>query len=138
MTQQARNLSFHLSERGPFRVLIRDRDSKYVRSFDAVFSADGIGVVLTPFRAPRANAFAERWVRTVRRECLDRTLVLGWRHLDRMLRECVAQYNARRPARGLNLCARRSARFAPPLSEQRDVRRRDVLGELIHEYELAT
>ena len=86
VTQQARNLSFDLTGQGPFGLLIRDRDSKYTRSFDAVFAADGMRIVLTPFRAPRANAFAERWVRTVRRECLDWTLVFGRRHLEHVLR----------------------------------------------------
>jgi hypothetical protein len=99
VTQTARNLSWDLPGRGRFRFLIRDRDSKYTRSFDAVFAADGIQSILTPVRAPRANAFAERWVRTVRRECLDWTLVLGRRHLDRALREYVAHYNAKRPHR---------------------------------------
>ncbi len=77
MTQQARNPSFDLSGRGPYRLLLRDRDAKYPRSFDAVFAADRIRVVLTPFRAPQANPFAKRWVRTIRRECLIWTLVLA-------------------------------------------------------------
>jgi putative transposase len=110
VTQQARNLSWDLSGFGPFRFLLRDRDSKYSRSFDAVFAGDGTGIVLTPFRAPKANAFAERWVRTVRTECLDWTLILGRRHLERVLREYVAHYNARRPHRGLDL----QAPDAPP------------------------
>ncbi len=138
VTQQARNLSFDLSERGPFRFLIRDRDAKYPQSFDAVFAADRIRVVLTPFRAPQANAFAERWVRTVRRECLDWTLVVGRRHLQRVLREYVAHYNGRRPHRGLDLRVPDPPSHPPaPASTPRGVRRRDTLGGLIHEYELA-
>jgi len=92
VTQQARNLSFDLAGGGTFRFLIRDRDAKYASSFDTVFASDGIQVILTPVRAPRANAFAERWVRTVRAECLDWTLVLGRRHLERILRTYVAHY----------------------------------------------
>ena len=134
VTQQARNLS----ERAPLRFLIRDRDSKYTESFDAVFAAEGSTTIVTPFQAPRANAFAERWVRTVRRECLDWTLVLGRRHLERVLREYVAHYNERRPHRGLDC----RPPDPPPdsaaaTSAQRAVRRRDVLGGLIHEYQLA-
>jgi transposase InsO family protein len=120
------------------RFLIRDRDSKYTKSFDAVFAAEGITTILTPFQAPTANAFAERWVQTVRRECLDWILVLGRRHLERVLREYVAHYNARRPHRGLDLgTPDRPPDSAPPTSIHRAVRRRDVLGGLIHEYELA-
>jgi putative transposase len=134
VTQQARTLSFDLSERGPFQFLIRDRDAKYPRNFDAVFAADGMRVVLTPFRAPQANALAERWVRTVRRECLDWTLVVGRRHLERVLREYVAHYNARRPHRGLDLRAPDAPSDAPtPAGTPRGVRRRDILGGLIHE-----
>jgi putative transposase len=123
---------------GRFRYLIRDRDSKYTRSFDAVFAADGIEAILTPVRAPRANAFAERWVRTVRRECLDWTLVLGRRHLEGVLREYVAQYNAKRPHRGIDLPALdRLQNPTPPVPSMLRVRRSDVLGGAIHEYELA-
>ena len=86
VTQQARNLSFdHPGDRVAFRFLIRDRDSKYVSSFDEVFRTDGAQMICTPVRAPRANAFAERWVRTVRTECLDWVLILGRRHLERVL-----------------------------------------------------
>jgi putative transposase len=138
VTQQARNLSWHLQDGGPFRFLIRDRDSKYTGSLDAVFAADGIATILTPHRSPRANAFAERWVRTVRRECLDWILVLGRGHLERVLREYVMHYNQKRPHRALDLAApdgSNGPRHAP--HDLADVRRRDVLGGLIHEYELA-
>src|SRR6266545_6657437 len=92
VTQQARNLPLDLSGRGPFRFLIRDRDAKYPRSFDAVFAADGMRVVLTPFRAPQANAVAERGVGTVRRECLDQLLIVGRQQLVRVLRTYVEHY----------------------------------------------
>jgi putative transposase len=98
--QQARNLSLDLTDGKSFRFLLRDRDSKYASSFDAVFASEGIQVILTPVQAPRANAFAGRWVRTVRAECLDWTLVLGRRHLDRMLRIDVGHYNTQRPTVG--------------------------------------
>jgi transposase InsO family protein len=139
VSQQARNLSFELAdERTSFRFLIRDRDSKYTSSFDAVFSTDGAEVILTPIRAPQANAWRERWVRTVRTECLDWTLVLGRRHLERVLREYVEHYNGERPHRGLGLRAPdppvREPLRAPGMGK---VHRRDVLGGLIHEYSLA-
>lgn len=138
VTQTARNLSWDLRGRGRFRYLIRDRDSKYTRSFDAVFAADGIEAILTPVRAPRANGFAERWVRTVRRECLDWTLVLGRRHLEGVLREYVAHYNAKRPHRGIDLRAPDWLQDPPaPVPSMLRVRRSDVLGGVIHEYELA-
>jgi putative transposase len=131
--QQARNLSEH----PPLRFLIRDRDSKFTESFDAVFAAEGITTILTPFQAPRANAFAERWVRTVRWECLDWTLVLGWRHLEQVLRVSVAHYHQRRPHRGLDLRSPDPPPAAAPTSTHRAARRRDLLGGLIHEYEPA-
>jgi putative transposase len=80
------------------RCLIRDRDSKYTSSFDEVFRCDGMEVICTPIRAPKANAFAERWVCTVRTECLDWMLILGRRHLERVLGEYVEHYQRR------NLC----------------------------------
>ena len=90
VTQQARNLAWDLAEAGlrP-TVLLRDRDAKFPPAFDAVFTSEGLRVVRTPVRAPQANAIAERWVGTVRRECLDRLLILGRSHLAAVLREFV-------------------------------------------------
>jgi len=116
------------------RFLIRDRDTKFSRSFDTVLRAEGVRVIRTPIQAPNANAYAERVIATIRAECLDWTLVFGRRHLDRTLRTYAEHYNRGRPHRALAL--------APPLAEAaepipvnpRDVRRRDLLGGLIHEY----
>jgi Integrase core domain len=102
VTQQARNLAVGERLQG-VRFLIRDRDSKFSRSFDEVFRTEGVRIIKTPIRAPRANAFAERWVRTVRTECLDWMLVLGRRHLERILQTYIAHYNDARPHRGLDL-----------------------------------
>jgi transposase InsO family protein len=119
--------------------LIRDRDAKYTGMFDAVFYAEGIEVLLTPPQAPRANAFAERWVRTVRRECLDRVLVYNTRHLLAVLSEYLAHYNGHRAHQGRG--QRPPDRDTLPvqvadLSTVR-VRRRKVLHGLINEYEQA-
>jgi transposase InsO family protein len=134
VTQQARNLSMDLHDRAsPVRFLIHDRDSKFPGSFDEVFRADGARVILTPIRAPNANAFAERWVRTVRSECLDWMLILGRRHLDRVLRTYATHYNAHRPHRALGLAAPLDG-ASQPRGRPGEVRRRDALGGLIHEY----
>src|SRR6266536_1275512 len=82
VTQQARNFSMQFEGEQPFRFLIHDRDTKFSRAFDEVIRAEGIKVIRTPVQAPNANAFAERWVRTVRADCLDRILILGRRHLE--------------------------------------------------------
>jgi transposase InsO family protein len=102
VTQQARNLA--IDERlGDVRFLVRDRDAKFSGPFDEVLRTEGVRVIRTPIRAPRANAFAERFVRTVRRECLDHVLIHGPRHLNRVLRSYVAHYVKERPHRGLSL-----------------------------------
>jgi putative transposase len=135
VTQVARNLVGDLLDRGrSFTFLIRDRDTKFTDSFDEVFRSEGIRVIKTPVRSPRANAYAEPWVRTVRTECLDCTLVLGRRHLTGILREYVGHYNQHRPHRGLELGvpAPSDKAVVTPLSFRVD--RRDVLGGLIHEY----
>ncbi len=99
-----------------------------------MFRSEGIRVIKTPLRSPRANAYAERWVRTVRTECLDRMLILGRGHLDRVLREYVGHYNRQRPHRGIGLGVPTPAstiKISPPSVS---VVRHDVLGGLIHEY----
>jgi len=104
VTQQARQLTWTLAERPEsFRFLIRDRDQKFTDSFDAVFRSHGLEIIRTPFRAPQANGVAERFVRTVRSECLDRLLILSAQHLERVLDVFVEHYNGHRPHRGLAL-----------------------------------
>ena len=99
VTQQARNLLMQLGEHERrFRLLIHDRDRKFSRGFDEVFRSGGIEVIRTPIQAPNANAFAERWVRTVRSDCLDRILILGRRHLERILRVYSNHYKRASPA----------------------------------------
>jgi putative transposase len=122
-----------------FRFLIRDRDAKYTAMFDEVFHAEGVGVLRTPPRAPRANAFAERWVRTVRRECLDRILIYSPRHLLATLGEYVAHYNDRRPHQGRGQLPPSRQTFPPPVTDLSTarVRRRRILHGLINEYSQA-
>jgi putative transposase len=140
VAQQARNLAVALDEEATtVRFLIRDRDSKFTRAFDDVWHAVGAEVILTPIQAPNANAVAERWVGTVRQECLDHLLITGRRQLVRVLHLYVQHYNRHRPHRSLDLSApERSERRAiagPPAANQ--IHRRDLLGGLIHEYKRA-
>ena len=135
--QQARNLLMDLGERaGRFRFLIRDRDSKFTAIFDEVFAGNGTRVIKTPVRSPRANAYAERFVGTLRRECLDHVLILGERHLRKVLAEYARHYNGHRPHQALQQ--------EPPLREPGHaaditarIERRQVLGGLISEYSKA-
>ena len=109
VTQQARNLMMDLDDPELcMRFLLRDRDAKYCRSFDAVFGTESIEIVLTPYRTPQANGHIERLIGGLRREVLDRVLILGRRHLSYVLREYAAHHNSHRPHRGL--CLRSSAR----------------------------
>jgi putative transposase len=131
VTQQARNLGLHFSSQG-VRFLIRDRDSKYSGPFDEVFRSESIRIVKTPLRAPKANSIAERFVRTVRAECLDWLLILNRRHLERVLRVYTDHYNRERPHRALQL--RPPERERPEKSHAGKIQRRDLFGGLIHEY----
>ena len=141
VAQQARNLLMDLDEQAHrFRYLIRDRDAKFTAEFDTVFTASGIDVVKVPPRAPRANAHAERWVRTARSECLDWTLVWNDRQLYRVLSEYRRHYNTVRPHRSLDLQPPRPVSrpmLVEPGTPNSSVQRVDVLGGLIHEYRRA-
>ena len=135
VAQQARNLLMNLGERvASFRFLIRDRDAKFTSVFDVVFASEGIRILRTPVLAPRANAIAERWIGTVRREVLDRMLILNRRHLEHVLAEYVAHFNQHRPHRALHHAA--PLKPLPQRATQTNSRlqRRDRLGGLIHEY----
>jgi putative transposase len=140
VAQQARNLAINLTGRSrPLRFLIRDRDAKFSTAFDEVFRTEGARVIRTPVQAPNANAYAERWVRTVREECLDWLLIVNARQLDRTLRTYVDHYNRERPHRALDLACPHSAPNPAPteLPKATRIRRRDRLGGLLHEYERA-
>ncbi|WP_460356303.1 integrase core domain-containing protein [Actinoallomurus acanthiterrae] len=134
VAQQARNLILDLGDRASdFRFLIRDRDSKFTGPFDEVFKAEGIRVVLTAPQAPRMNAIMERWVGSVRRELLDRILIINARHLRKVLTAYEAHFNTHRPHRSLNQA---SPLRALPDHVDADIKviRRDRLGGLLHEY----
>jgi putative transposase len=141
VTQQARQLTWTLAERPEsFRFLIRDRDQQFTDGFDDVFRSSGLEIIRTPVRTPQANAVAERFVRTVRSECLDRLLILNEQHLERILDVFVEHYNGHRPHRALALTPPRPTRQpvapATECSEAR-VQRRDRFGGVVHEYVLA-
>jgi len=137
-----RRFRFHGVPRAPAAAVPVDRAGKYEAElapvfwalFDEVFRAEGIEILRTPWRAPKANAYAERFIRTVRTECLDRVLPLGERHLRAVLETYVEHYNCERPHRGLDLQAPEGTKDVSPLTIHDSVKRRDLLGGLIHEY----
>jgi putative transposase len=141
VAQQARNLLMALDDREQsLRFLIHDRDSKFSGGCDHVFQSQGIAVIRTPVQAPNANAHAERWVGSVRRECLDRLLIFSRRHLEHVLRVYARHYNQHRPHRALALLPpERADRNPKPLRAPPypQLNRTDLLGGLIHEYERA-
>jgi transposase InsO family protein len=142
VTQAARNLAMDLQDAGcRARFLIRDRDGKYPALFDTILADTGIQIVLSAVRVPRMNAIMERWIQTCRRELLDRTLIYNQRHLLHALHQYERHYDEHRPHRGINN-ARPLHPLPPPITEpstitQLDIRRRDRLGGLLHEYEHA-
>jgi putative transposase len=138
-TQQARQVIERFAGRD-LRCLIRDRDSKFVAAFDEIFHSENIAIIKTPVRTPVANAYAERWVGTVRRECLDRILILGSGYLSRVLRDYVEHYNQHRPHRSLDQrppARHDTAVTTDAVSTVGHVQRHDILGGLIHEYRAA-
>jgi transposase InsO family protein len=134
VTQQARNLVMDLDDLvAQFKFLIRDRDSKFTSMFDAVFTSEGIQIIKTPIRSPRANAIMERWIGSLRRELLDRMLILNARHLRQVLAEYENHFNTHRPHRSLGQAAPLRALPKPDTTDI-TVIRRDRLGGAIHEY----
>ncbi|WP_290109083.1 integrase core domain-containing protein [Actinomadura sp. DC4] len=135
VTQQARNLLMDLDERAQgFRFLIRDRDTKFTNAFDTVFTAADIRVLRTPPQAPKANAFAERWILSVRRECTDRLLIFSQRHLEAVRKIYEGHFNGRRPHRSL---AQRPPAPPPQMISTDDnvtIHGTRLLGGLINEY----
>jgi len=142
MLQQARNLLMEVDDRHrQVRFLIHDRDAKFPRTFDALLTGEKIKVIRTPVQAPNANAHMERWIGSVRRECLDRLLIVGRRQLQHVLRVYILHYNRWRPHRALELRPPDASAPSPLITESLphglQVNRRDLLGGLIHEYEPA-
>ena len=132
ITQQARQIVWELKDNGQkISYLLHDNDTKFSSSFDSVFSSESIEIIKTPFRAPKANAFAERWVRSVREECLDQILIVNEKHLHRTLKEYGGYYNHSRPHQGLG---QQFPIFSPSRNKAGVIRRRDVLGGIIHDY----
>jgi putative transposase len=136
LTQLARNLTMDLNDAGTTcRFLVRDRDAKFTSTFDAVFTGAGIQVIKTPARAPRANAIAERFVGSIRRELLDRILIINQRHAASVLAQYQDHFNDHRPHRTLGQAAPLRALPEPRQTDTNGVHRQDQLGGLLHENE---
>jgi putative transposase len=136
LTQLARNLTMDLDEAGKnFRFLIRDRDAKFTTTFDAVFTGASIQVIKTPVQAPRANAIAERFVGSIRRELLDRILIINQRHAASALTTYEDHFNRHRPHRALAQAAPLRALPERRQTDTSHVHRHDRLGGLLHEYQ---
>ncbi len=131
VTQQSRNLVWRL-EGSPIRFVIHDHDAKFAGPADAVFRSEGMRVIKTPIAAPRANAYMERQIGSGRRECLDWMLIIGRRHLERVMSEWIEHYNGARPHRGLDL--RTPVARSNPVPPASLVRCHVRLGGLIREY----
>jgi putative transposase len=132
VTQQARQLIWDLDGSSPpFRFLIHDQDTKFSSLFDNVFISEGITVIHTPFQTPKANSFSERWVRSVREECLDHILIINQNHLRRVWKEYVNYYNHHRPHQGID---QQFPISSPRNNRNGSVRRRNILGGIIHDY----
>jgi len=132
VTQQARQLVWSMADRQPaIHFLIHDNDGKFVLAFDTAFNAEHIHIIRTPFHAPNANAFAERWVRTVREECLDKLLIINQAHLRRVLREYIGYYNMARPHQGIDQQIPVPTRMSDTKGH---IQCRDVLGGILHDY----
>ena len=137
IAQQARNLLMDLGERaGQFRFLIRGRDSKFTAAFDEVFTGNGVPIIKSPARSPRANSFAERYVETLRHECLDHQLIQGEKHLRRILAEHLRHYHDHRPHQSQE---QRPPMYEPgqPIDVTARIKRRQVVHGLISEYRRA-
>ncbi len=131
VTQQARQLVWELSDRGkPLQFLIHDNDSSFSQAFDAVFESEGLRVIHTPFQAPNANSFAERWILSARLECLDLILIFNATHLQCVLKEYIHYYNTARPHQGIG--QQSPIPYSTPSSGT--IQRKNILGGIIHDY----
>jgi putative transposase len=136
-TQAARNLTMRLSDHHPFKFLIRDGAGQFTRTFDTVLAGAGIRAIRTPPRSPQANAYAERWIRTLRHELLDRTIIWNQRQLEQLLREYIEHYNSHRPHQGLHQRAPNDADNVTPIGKHQPIQRHTTCAGLINQYRTA-